>query len=73
MNTLEVTVLTRFSSNLVDMIVYIKSRSSLNMGHVGSKTRSVGQIKEKPCLHSRSHIYDPIFMKLNQNVCLDDV
>ena len=26
------------------------------MGDVGSKTRSVGQIMEKPCEHSRGHI-----------------
>ena len=27
------------------------------MGDVGSKTRSVGQIMEKPCEHSRGHIF----------------
>ena len=26
------------------------------MGDVGSETRSVGQIMEKPCVHSRGHI-----------------
>ena len=36
----------------------------MNLGHMGSKTRSVCQIEEKSCLHS---------MKLGQNVCLDDV
>ena len=55
------------------MFVVMMSRSSLNLGHVGSKTRSVGQIKEKSCLPSRGHIFDPVFMKLGENVCLNDV
>ena len=33
----------------------------------GVKTRSLGQKVEKPCEHSRSHIFDPIFIKLAQN------
>ena len=37
------------------------------MGHVGWKTRSVGQIIEKPCEHSRGHSVGPIFIKLAQN------
>ena len=40
------------------------------MGHVGSKTRSPGQILENSCLHSRGHIFNPILMKLCQNVVL---
>ena len=40
------------------------------MGHVGSKTRSLGQIIEKPCVRSIGHIFSPIVMKLDQNVCL---
>ena len=43
------------------------SRPSLKLGHVGSKTRSLGQILEKPCVHSREHSFDSKFMKLNQN------
>ena len=27
----------------------------------------------KPCLHSRSHIHCPIFMKLSQNICSNDI
>ena len=42
----------------------------LKTGHVGSETRSLGQILEKPCVHSRGHIFSPTFMKLGQNVCL---
>ena len=36
---------------------------SLKMGHVESKTRSMGQILEKPC----------VLMKVDQDVCLDDI
>ena len=43
------------------------------MGHVGSKTRSVGQIMEKPCEHSRGYIYGPIFNKLAQNDHLENI
>ena len=43
------------------------------MGHVGPKTRSLGQILEKPCVCSRSHIFGPIIMKLRQNICLDEI
>ena len=43
------------------------------MGHVGLKTRSLGQILEKPCVCSRGHIFCLIIMKLGQNVCLDKI
>ena len=36
------------------------------MGLPGSKTRSVGQIIEKPCEHFRDHIFWLIFIKLGQ-------
>ena len=55
------------------MFVSIKSRTSSKLGHVGSKTRSVGQILEKPCVRSRGHIFSPILMKPSQNVCLDEI
>ena len=42
------------------------------MGDVWSKTRSLGQILEKPCVRSRGHIFSPIIMKHDQNVCLDE-
>ena len=44
------------------------SRSNSKLGHVGSKTRSLGQILEKPCVHSRGHSFDPKFKKLCQIV-----
>ena len=43
------------------------------MGHVGSKTGSLGQISEKPCVSSRGHIFSLIHMKLGQNVCLNGI
>ena len=43
------------------------------MGHVRLKTRSLGQILEKPCVSSRGHIFSPIIMKLGQNVCLNEI
>ena len=43
---------------------------TLRMGHVGSKTRSQGQVLEKTCVDSRWHSFDPDFMKLYQNVYL---
>ena len=46
---------------------------SLKMGHVGSKTRSLCQMLEKPCVRSRGNIFSPIIMKRGQNVCLNEV
>ena len=46
----------------------MKARSSSNMGHVYLKTRSLGQIIEKPCDHARDHIYSQIFMELAQMI-----
>ena len=43
------------------------------MGYVGSKTRSLGQMLEKPCVCFRGHIFGPIIMKLGENVCLDEI
>ena len=40
------------------------------MVHVRSKTRSLCQILEKPCVRSRGHIFRPNIMKLDQNLCL---
>ena len=52
------------------MFVVLLSRSQFNLGHVGSKTRSVGQIEEKSYFHSRCHIFDPVSMKFGQNVLI---
>ena len=50
----------------------MKSLRHLKMGHVGSKTRSLGQILEKPCVCSRGCNFTPIIMKLSLTVCLDE-
>ena len=50
------------------MFIPITFRSSSKMGHVGSKTRWLSQILEKPYVHSRGHNFDLKFMKLGQNV-----
>ena len=54
-------------------LALMKARTSLKMGHFGSKTRSLDQILEKPRVRSRSHIFSLIIMKLGQNVCLDEI
>ena len=36
------------------------------MGHVGSKTRSLGQISLKTCSSSRLHSFASVFMKLTR-------
>ena len=51
----------------------MKSWTSLKMGHVRSKTRSLDQILEKPCVHCRGHIFRPMIMNLGKNVCLDKI
>ena len=43
------------------------------MGDFGSKTRSVSQIMEKPCEHSRDHSFGRIIIKHAQNDHLDNV
>ena len=42
-------------------------------GSCGVKTRSLGQILEKPCVRSRGHILSRILMEVGQDVCLDDI
>ena len=55
------------------MVALMKSRSSSNMGCHGSKTRSLGQIKEKPCVCDRGGIFQLIFMNIGQNDNLDKI
>ena len=72
-NTLEATVLVQSSSNLLRIIILTISRSSSNMGHVGSKTRSVGQLIEQTCEHSRGHSFGVIIIKLAENDHLGNI
>ena len=54
------------------MFILIKSRPELIMNHARLKTRSLRELLEKLCVHSRGHSFDPIFMKLCQNVYLNE-
>ena len=54
------------------MFILIKFRTSMKMGHVGSKTKSLGKILEKSCVRSRGHIVSTTIMNLGQNVCPDE-
>ena len=58
---------------MVRMFASVKSRTSLEMCHVGIETRSPGQIIEKSCVHFRGQILGLILMKIGKNVCLDDI
>ena len=42
------------------------ARPSSNLGHLGSKTGSLGQIIEKPCPISRGHILNRTLFKPGQ-------
>ena len=44
-----------------------------NLGHLGQKSRSLGQIKEMPCGRSRGHISCSLDLKFCQNVCSDEI
>ena len=70
---LEAIVLFQPPWNFTRMFVFVISRSSSYMGHVRSKTRSLGQISLKPCSPSRGHSFASIFMKLHRTVCLDNI
>ena len=43
------------------------------MGHLGSKTRSQGQIKEIPCVDNRGLSFHQIFMKFGQTLYFDRI
>ena len=53
--------------------VCLESRTSSKVGHIESKTRSLGQILEIPCVHSRVQIFSHIFMEVGHNVSLDEI
>ena len=55
------------------MFALMKSHTSLEIGHVGSRTRSPGQILEKHYVHSTGYIFSPITMKLGQNDFLNEI
>ena len=43
------------------------------MGRVRSKTRSLDQMLEKSCVHSRGHFFSLIMIKLGQNDFLNKI
>ena len=53
---------------LCQNVKYHKFKSSSKLDHVGSKSRSLGQIIKKLCVHSKGHRFGQKFMKLYQNV-----
>ena len=68
MYTLEGIDLIISSWNYVRMLIIIMSWTDLKLVHVGSKTRSLGQILGKPCVASRGHSFYSKVMRLCQNV-----
>ena len=50
----------------------MKSQMTLNLGHLGSKTMSLGQMKEIPCGGCKDHISCSVDLKIGWNVCYDD-
>jgi len=58
---------------MVRMFVLLKSGLGSNLGHLGSKTRSLGQSLKKTCVDSRGHSFHPILIKFGQNVNLDEI
>ena len=66
--SLEGPVVIQSSGTCVRMLILILFRSRLKLVHVGSKTRSLGQILEKHCVHSRVHSFVSNVMKPCQNV-----
>ena len=72
-NTIQATLCIQSSWKFVRMFVLMKSWSGSKMGHIGSKTRSVGQIIEKPCEHSSGHSFSPRLINLAQNGHLDNI
>ena len=73
MYILEGTVLIQSSFYFVRMIILLKSRSNLKLGHVALKTSFLVEMIDKPFVHSRRHRFDPKFVYLCQVVCLYDI
>ena len=72
-NTVAATVLTRSFSKVTSIFDLMISWSSTNMGGMESKSRSLGQILVKSCKYSSGHRFDSIFLRLSQNVCLENI
>ena len=57
MNTLETVIFALAVKIVVRMLFLMISRPSLNMGHIGFKTRSLRQNEGKYCQNFRGHIF----------------
>ena len=55
------------------MFALVISWMSLKIGHVGSKSWSLGHILEKPCVRCRGQIFSPILLKFSKDVCPIDI
>ena len=55
------------------MFIFMTSGLGLYLGHLGSETRSLGQIIENRCVDNRGHSFYLILMKYGQNVYLDNI
>ena len=51
----------------------MKSWMTVKKGHFEAKTRSLGQILEKPCIRSKGYNFSPKIMIPSKKVCLDEV
>ena len=73
-NTLDAHILAQSLTNLpvVRMFTSMKAWMSSKPGLMVSKSRSLGQIIEKPYEHNRSHTLNPIFSELGHKVCLHE-
>ena len=54
--------------NLCLNVCHHEKRTDLKAGHIGSENRSLGQILEKSYVFSSRHSFEPVCMKLGQNV-----
>ena len=54
--------------NICQNVCHHEERTDLKVGHVGSETRSLGQMLEKSCILSSRLSFDPMCMKISQNV-----
>ena len=54
--------------NICQNVGHYEQSTDLKVGHVGSETRSLGQILEKSCVLSSRHSFDSVCMKPCQNI-----
>ena len=48
------------------MFIFLKSMSDMKLGHIGSKTRSLGQILEKPWAQLKFNLHETLPECLSQ-------